>query len=206
MKNLIWLSVVFCLIFISCKKDSNDGKGINHSDFYAELVIDGDTVTMQERVNGYTNVPGSGGGVADTAGNYLFRQFTQYSSANDTLRIYFIDIFSSTPNQSEKEGIIHTGTYPTGYGAMDAIAPDASLKAGAAIVYIDANGTRWSTDRNPELQPNWSFNVTKHENNSVDGYSKYLTDMDFTARLYNAQTGNYVDVSVIKLRGRTVIP
>lgn len=206
MKQIAGLVLLaMALATVSCKKDSNDGD-INQSDFYAEVIINGDTINMGERFNGYTNAPGSGGGVVDTAGGYLFRQFTQFAGANDTLRIYFIKKFAANPDAATKEAVIQTGSYPTGFGTFETIAPDANIKDGAAIVYIDGNGTRWTTDRDPEEQPNWNFTVTNHAANTFDGFSKKLTDVTFNARLHNPLNGNKIDISVIKLRARTIAP
>lgn len=205
MKNLAWLLPVLMMIaLVSCKKDSTKGDDPNLNNFTAVVIIDGDTVNMEQGLAGYTNGTGSGGGVADTLDNYLFRQITQFYSATDTLRIYFIDIFPAEPTLAEKEAIVHTGNYPTGYGTFDAIAPDAKLKAGAAVVYIDAQGTRWTTDRAPETQPNWSFNVSAHTANNLDAFSKYVTDLTFSVRLHNPINGDFMDVQAVSMRTRTI--
>lgn len=194
------------IAFAACTKDSNKDGDINQSPFSAEVVIGGDTIKMEQGLVGYTNGPGQGGGVIDTNDTYLFRQFTQFASPNDTLRIFFIDTFGSEPTAAQKEALVRTGSYPTGYGTADVIAPDASLKAGAAVVYIDSLGNRWTTDRNPENQPNWSFNISRHELNNVDNVSKYMTDITLSARLYNPMGGTPVDITVINMRARTIIP
>lgn len=206
MRYFIWLPVTVLLFTASCKKDSNKDGDINQTSFSAEVVIDGDTITMEPALVGYTNAVGAGGGVIDTAGNYLFRQFSEFASVNDTLRIYFMDLFPAEPTDAEKEAIVHTGNYPTGYGTFDVVANDVNIVAGAAIVYIDVNGTRWTTDRDPQNQPNWSFNVTSHELNSRDIFSKYNTSLTFSARLYNPLTGDYIDVEALEMTARTVLP
>lgn len=204
MKNLAWLVPVLMLVITaSCNKDSKKGD-INQSNFSAEVVIDGDTIVMEQGLVGYGNGPGSGGGVVDTNGTYLYRQITQFFSANDTFRIYFIDTFPTEPTAAQREAIIYTGSYPTGYGTADVIAPDAKLKSGAAVVYIDSSGTRWTTDRDPEQQPNWGFNVSAHAANDIDGISKFITDLTLSARLHNPITGGFIDVQVLKMRTRTV--
>ncbi|CAN5178797.1 hypothetical protein BH09BAC1_BH09BAC1_06400 [soil metagenome] len=204
MKNIAWLlPVLMLLVMVSCKKDSKKGD-INQTNFSADVVIDGDTVKMQQGLLGYSNGVGSGGGEVDTFHTYLFRQLAQFYSPTDTLRIYFIDTFAVEPSLAVKEAIVHTGSYPTGYGTFDIIAPDANLKPGAAIVYVDAQGVRWTTDRDPQVQPNWNFNVSAHTANSIDAFSKFLTDITFTARLHNPVTGASIDVQAIKMRTRTI--
>lgn len=205
MKKLVWILPVIIMAFAACTKDSNKDGDIDQSTFKATVIIDGDTIKMEQQgLTGYSNGPGSGGGVADTANNYLFRQITQFASPTDTLRIYFIEIFPQEPTAAQKEAIVKVGSYPTGYGTFDVIAPDANLKDGAAVVYVDANGTRWTTDRNPETQPNWSFNVTAHTDNSKDAFSKYITDMNFSVRLHNPLNGDFIDVRALEMCARTV--
>ncbi len=206
MRYFILLPIALMLLIVSCKKDSDKDGDINQTAFSAEVVIDGDTIKMEQALVGYTNSVGSGGGVVDTAGNYLFRQFTEFASVNDTLRIYFIELYPSEPTAAQKEAIVKIGNFPTGYGTFDVIAPDANLLAGAAIVYIDANGTRWTTDRDPSIQPNWRFTVTTHTLNSRDIFSKYNTSMSFSARLYNPLNGDFIDVEALKMTARTVLP
>lgn len=206
MKYIALLSMLVMLTVVSCKKDSEKDGDINQTAYSATVVIDGDTITMEPALVGYTNAVGSGGGVIDTAGNYLFRQFTEFASPNDTLRIYFIDLFTEAPTAAQKEAVVHTGTYPTGYGTFDVVAADVNIIAGAAIVYIDANGTRWTTDRDPQNQPNWSFNVSSHEPNNRDVFSKYFSQMTFKARLYNPLNGNFIDVEALQMTARTVLP
>lgn len=206
MRYFIWLPVVVMLLAVSCKKDSDKDGDINQNTFSAKVVINGDTITMEPALVGYTNAVGAGGGVIDTAGNYLFRQFSEFASVNDTLRIYFMDLFPSEPTAAEKEAIVRTGSYPTGYGTFDVVAADVNIIAGAAIVYIDANGARWTTDRDPQNQPNWSFNVTNHELNVRDIFSKYNTSLTFSARLYNPLNGAFVDVEALEMTTRTVLP
>lgn len=206
MRYTILLPLVMMLAFVSCKKDSDKDGDINKTSFFAEVVINGDTIEMKQALVGYTNAVGSGGGVVDTAGNYLFRQFTEFASQNDTLRIYFIDIFSAAPTAAQKEGVVHTGNYNTGYGTFDVIAPDANLLAGAAVVYIDSVGTRWTTDRDPKVQPNWAFNVSSHTANTNDGFSKNLSKLTFNVRLHNPINGNHIDAQALEMTARTVVP
>ncbi len=206
MRYAIILPLLLMLGMVSCKKDSEKDGDINQNNFSAEVVINGDTIIMEPALVGYTNAVGAGGGVIDTVGNYLFRQFTEFASVNDTLRIYFIDIFATEPTAAQKEAIVRAGTFPTGYGTFDVIAPDANLLSGAAIVYIDANGTRWTTDRDPQNQPNWSFLVTSHTQNTVDNFSEFNTSMTFSARLYNPLNGNFIDVQALQMTARTVLP
>jgi hypothetical protein len=206
MKSTLLLSIALVFAFASCKKDSDKNGDINQGSFYGKVVINGDTIELKQALVGYTNGVGSGGGVIDTAGNYLFRQFTEFGSANDTLRIYFIDVFATEPTAAQKEATVRTGNYNTGYGTLNAIAPDANLKAGAAVVYIDSMGTFWTTDKDPENQPNWAFNVSSHTANTNDGFSKYITKLTFTVRLHNPLTGDQIEATALKMTARTVIP
>ena len=205
MKNTLWFLLATALVLASsCTKDSNKGGDINVEDFYAEVVIDGDTINMTDRLNGYTNGVGSGGGVADSNSHYLFRQLTEFAGTQDTLRIYFIKIFNSPPDAAAKEAVVHSGSYLPGNGTADVILPGADLEDGAAIVYIAPDGTRWVSDRTPTAQPNWNFNVTSHTENDIDNFSKYITDITFTGKLYNLTTGASVDINVVRLRARTI--
>jgi hypothetical protein len=206
MKSTLLLSIALVFAFASCKKDSDKNGDINQGSFYGQVVINGDTIELKQAVVGYTNSVGSGGGVIDTAGNYLFRQYTEFASVNDTLRIYFIDVFAAEPTTAQKDAIVRTGNFDTGYGTFDVIAPDANLKSGAAVVYIDSTGTLWTTDRDPEDQPNWAFNVSSHAANTSNGFSKYITKLTFTARLHNPLTGNHIDATALEMTARTVIP
>lgn len=206
MRYVALLPILLMLVMVSCKKDSEKDGDINQTAYSATVVIDGDTITMEPALVGYTNAVGAGGGVIDTAGNYLFRQFSEFASVNDTLRIYFIDLFAAEPTAAEKDAIVHTGSYPTGYGTFDVVAQDVNIIAGAALVYIDANGTRWTTDRDPQNQPNWSFIVTSHEPNNRDVFSEYFSKMTFKARLYNPLNGDFIDVEALEMTTRTVLP
>mgnify|MGYP006174873753 CR=1 FL=1 len=98
--------------------------------------------------------------------------------------------------------IVHSGSIDT----SAAKAGEVHLLADGGHIRVDGQITANSTGRDPQNQPNWSFNVTSHELNNRDIFSKYNSSLTFRARLYNPLTGDFIDVEALEMTTRTVLP
>lgn len=171
-------------LFLSCKKDSekkNLRNNVLSSENHISLTIESDTVTIIDGVDGWLNKVGSGEGVIDTNNIYLHREYSEFANnSGDTIRIYFIELFSSPPSQAEKEAIIAPGSYDLGYGSGSSFSLG-QVQSGVAVTYVN-NGVRWSTENNP--QSDYLFIVDSQLVNSSNT-SKFITFGRFEGQVFD---------------------
>lgn len=182
MRYLIYTATILVLILIaSCAKDTNDNKANNilSSDRYLLAMVNGDSLLIQDGVGGFVNKVGTGGGVIDTNGTYLVRQFTEYGNGTDTLRIYIIELFGSEPSESQKEAVVHVGSYDYGAG-FGSIIPQGGAQNGVVITFKNS-GAWWSTEGHTQTGSFTIDSLTSNTNNS----SKYVFDGSFGCTLFN---------------------
>ena len=194
-------ALTIAFTFTSCTKDSekkNQGNNVLASENHITLTIDGDSLTIIDGIGGWLNKVGSGGGVVDTNGTYLHREFSEFSNSNgDTLRIYFIELFSNSPTQAQKEAIVSPGTYSLGYGASNSLS-SGQAESGVVVTYV-SNGVRWSTEYG--TQSNYFFEVDSQVVNSANT-SKYVTFGRFEATIFDGN-GNSMDFGSPSFRAIT---
>lgn len=185
MRSLSSTVVVIAALAIamsSCKDRSNGanlGNNVLASDQYLAASIGSDSLTIEDGVSGFVNSAGSGGGVVDTNGNYLQREFTEYSNNADILRIYFLQLFSDTPSTQQVADMVQTGNYSYGQGTTNAFINDTVI-SGVAITYTK-DGTTWSTEY--ESQSSSTFTVDSVWANTVDNASSYFVKGTFSCTL-----------------------
>ncbi len=75
---------------------------------------------------------------------------------------------------------------------------------GAAVYYVDGQGTYWSTSYDSNTtQPNWSFAITSHTALTNDSFAKYLTEATFSCTLYDSN-GNTKTLTNGSIKSRSV--
>lgn len=189
------------IFMLSCTKDANKNTANNilSSDRYVLAEVNGDTLLIQDGVAGFVNKVGTGGGVIDTNGTELWRQFTEYGNGTDTLRIYFIELFSSTPSATQKEEIVRVGNYDYGSGTGSVI-PQGVAENGVVISYKN-NNTWWTTEGHEQY--NKSFVVDSLLTNSGNT-SKYIVSGTFSCNMFNSN-GDSISVNNTSFRA-LIIP
>lgn len=192
------------LIFFTACEDEPDNTTFNTiggfnitAPYYLVMVVDGDSVLIQEGMNGYTNGYGHGSGQADTLGNILERQKTAFDGPDYTVSIYFMETFPAQPTDTQIEDMFVLGNYS--YGNSTTF----PRTDGVEIDLLDSNNEEWSTKRDSSFSGN-SFSVTAHETNTNDSFTPYATEGNFNAVLYN-DSGDSMVVEGAYFRGRTVV-
>lgn len=188
--------------FYSCDKESeneNTSNNIIATDQFVSVEINGNSLQITDGSDNFDNRVGSGGGIISGNNDFLWRELSEYANpTGDSLRFYFIDIFSGEPSAAEKESVVSVGSYDFGFGTDNSIT-SGTARSGAAIVYI-TNGKRWSTEYGTQDTANF-FQVDSlvvNGNNSskyiaygrfsctlfdINGNSQTFTDGQFSARV-----------------------
>lgn len=200
MRSILFIIALVAITigYTSCSKSNNGGNLGNNvlsSENHVTYVLGTDTVNIVDGVGGWLNKVGSGGGVVDTNGTYLQREFSEFGKANgDTLRIYFIKQFNNAPDQQQKEAMISLGNYTAGNGSSNSVNPN-DLEDGVVITYRTTQNY-WSTELG--TQNNFMFEVDTLQQNSSNT-SKYVIYGQFTGTLYNSG-GTPLNISASSFR------
>lgn len=192
----------FTFVFTSCLKKAPEpaaGTKIT-AKFYFTGAIGGKEVVFQDGVNGYGSGAGYSGG-SDYSGYQEVQSMviTKGLNPNNSISASLIKYFPEEPTNDMIESMFHLGKYSFGRehdGSAD------SGKDGVQIIYVDSDGIVWSTDLGTEAQPNGSFEIIEHINNT-HGWSEKITKATFNCILYDEE-GNSMLLTNGIIRGRSV--
>jgi hypothetical protein len=200
MKSFILRTAGIFLIFASftsCTKSPQSGNIKELDKYYTSAIIDGKKIEFTENQNGYLNGYGKAGVWVDGMSQWFERQSTTYAKNGENIfNIYFMKFVNSNPpTKNEIKSIFHQGTYS--YGSSDFY----NLVDGVEIRYIDENGMEWTTKGD---QTGSLFQVNSHTTNISDSYTPFVTEGNFTCKLYN-NLGQSKLLTEGIFKGRTVV-
>ena len=186
--------------FLSCKKaDSNNGIS---SSFYFTAVIDGTTVTYEDGKNGYGSGVGSSSGTVPAGcqkeQSLNLRAYVTKNSAGVSILKTFDQC---SVDCSLIEGMFYVGTYTYGKRSLST---NQNGIDGAAVYYVDNNGTLWSSGYGTATQTNSNFKITEHIENTKDYFSNRITKVTFNCKLYDGN-GNSKTLTNGEIRSRSVV-
>lgn len=187
--------------FLSCKKAVSNQNAITSS-FYFTAVIDGTKVTYEDGKNGYGSGVGASGGTVPAGcqkeQSLNIRAYVAKKCGGVAILKTFADCNIEC---SLIKGMFHLGTYTYGKRSMST---NQNGVDGAAVYYVDNNGTLWSSDYGAATQTNSNFSITEHIDNTNDDYSVSITKATFNCTLYDGN-GNSKTLTNGEIRSRSVV-
>ncbi|WP_018478344.1 hypothetical protein [Pontibacter roseus] len=190
MKTLRILTLVLlaAFSFSSCSKEEDEPYHEGLDDRYVlEAELDGNAVVLQEGKDGYSSF-GSAGKTSGTgfcldAASMIIGRYSELSKANTKLKNAFqvtLQRHATTcsANDSYMRGLYRVGEYPF---AKDTNDPNAT---GVVILYTDAHGIDWATNKGSQDQTASRFEVTQHQAIKSKIY-QFETEAVFNCTLYN---------------------
>lgn len=200
MKNILIASLSFFFLVLGCKKSTTTlnmptTPTAPTSNFFFKATIDGKTVDLNDLDPRF----GSGAGYSSTTSNQ-HEQSLQIVNTLGQQPAGGVIIAKTFANSLEKCSEIESMFNVKSYSAANTV----SGVDGAAVYYVDDQGTYWSTSYDSTTtQPNWSFAITSHTALTNDSFAKYLTEATFSCTLYD-RNGNTKTLTNGSIKSRSV--
>jgi|GEM_PF-6177722 hypothetical protein len=184
--------------------------------YYFQAVLDGDTVTYQEDVEGYGNIVGDFYG-GELPNGWEYAPFTCLAgpaavasgspSPSDLAQSGAVSVVAITPAQITSlpayRALVQGGQLGFGYLSRN---PTENGTAGAFVSVYDGNGIEWNTNFGPQ-DSTANFSITEYYG-SIDNDrfppTQQVFAAEFNCKVYNAAGASKV-LTAGKVRGRLII-
>jgi hypothetical protein len=174
----LFILIFVCMVLFSCRKEDNKPveEYYKSADFFVKFK-EGSNIREYRQTVG--NVIVDAISIPD---NNIYREFCRYSKSTSNVQESFTIVFSkiyytSTPLPEQLDSLFGIRRY-TDFG------PETSVRAVAAITWIDSNGIQWSTRNTGTNQSGSYVNITYSIPAGGLGY-RYTVKGSFFCTLYN---------------------
>ena len=204
--KILTLALLAAFSFTSCDKEEDEplSEGVDER-YVIEVELDGQAMVLREGKDDYysfgTTGNTSGTGFCVEGASMVIGKYYDLRKTNAKLKDAFYLTFqryakACSADKSYVEGLYRVGSYPF---AKDAESRDAT---GVVILYTDANGVDWATNKGSQDQSDSHFEVTAHQPIKSKIY-KYETDAVFNCTLYN-DAGEAIVLTNGRIKARSV--
>jgi hypothetical protein len=204
--RILTLALLAAFSFSSCDKEEEEPISEGVDERYAiEAELDGKALVLREGKDGYYNFGNtgktSGTGFCLEGATLVIGKYYDLSKGNTKLKDSFHVTIqrharACSADYSYVEGLYRVGEYPY---AKDAKSRDAT---GVVILYTDADGVDWATNKGSQDQSGSRFKLTAHQPIKSKIY-KNETDAVFNCTLYN-DAGDAMVLTNGRIKARSV--